>query len=310
MVGDALVGKGPGNHRYPALVRLSWVFRLASDSLDMRFSLVLATVGRTRELARFLLGLRNQDYRSFELIIADQNSDDRLAPVLSKCPSETQIIHFHCERGLSRARNLALERARGEIVGFPDDDCWYFPDTLATVSKLLDNNPGWCGLTGMAIDEQGNPTMSRWSLLPGYIDTLNVWQRGISFSLFLRRHVIDSVGGFDPTLGLGSGTAWNSAEETDLLIRAISSGCNIYYEPRLKIGHPSEARSAVSVNRAYSYSMGVGRVLRMHRCPLWFVLQSFLRPLGGFLVSGLSLHPDQARFYLASLRGRLQGWLG
>ena len=36
----------------------------------------------------------------------------------------------------SRARNLGVQHARGEWVGFPDDDCQFMPDTLIEIERL------------------------------------------------------------------------------------------------------------------------------------------------------------------------------
>ena len=45
-------------------------------------SLIVATKDRVAELGRLLGSLENQVYREFEVIIVDQNPDDRLEAVL------------------------------------------------------------------------------------------------------------------------------------------------------------------------------------------------------------------------------------
>ena len=45
----------------------------------------------------------------------------------------------------------------------------------------------------------------------------------ISFTIFLRRRVVERVGEFDETLGVGAGTPYGSCEESDYLIRAVKS---------------------------------------------------------------------------------------
>jgi glycosyltransferase involved in cell wall biosynthesis len=47
-----------------------------------RFSLIVGTLGRTNEFAVLLQSLAEQQMRDFELIVVDQNSDDRLTSML------------------------------------------------------------------------------------------------------------------------------------------------------------------------------------------------------------------------------------
>src|SRR5271168_3016732 len=97
-----------------------------------RFSLIVATIGRTEEFGFLLQSLAEQTFRDFELIVVDQNSDDRLIPFLehwngtvaglANTPgSLSAIIHLRCAPGVSRARNLGLQYCTGEILAFPDD---------------------------------------------------------------------------------------------------------------------------------------------------------------------------------------------
>ncbi len=47
------------------------------------FSLIVATLGRTDELIAFLESLVAQSERNFEVIVVDQNPDERLEPVIA-----------------------------------------------------------------------------------------------------------------------------------------------------------------------------------------------------------------------------------
>src|SRR5439155_16279062 len=98
--------------------------------LPRGFDLVLATVGRVDELRHFLDALQDQAYRNFRLIIVDQNADGRLDPILDSYRGSIPLLRVSSEPGLSRARNVALRRLEGDVVSFPDDDCWYPPDLL------------------------------------------------------------------------------------------------------------------------------------------------------------------------------------
>ena len=49
----------------------------------MRFSLIVATLGRTAELRRLLESLAVQTHQDFEVIVVDQNTDDRVSQILA-----------------------------------------------------------------------------------------------------------------------------------------------------------------------------------------------------------------------------------
>jgi glycosyltransferase involved in cell wall biosynthesis len=276
----------------------------------MKFSLVLATVGRTDELLRFLDSLQSQTFRDIELIIIDQNPDDRLIPVLSSFSNQFTILHIRSEKGLSRARNFGLKHITGDIIAFPDDDCWYPPDLLERVHNWFNNNPDIDGLTGRSIDENGRESISRWAKQSGKISKYGVWIRATSFTIFLRRPVVDRTGGFDEELGVGAGTPWGSAEEIDFLIRALNHRFYLYYNSDITVHHPNPVReyNTKSKERAYSYGRGMGKVLKIFGYPFWFLGYVFIRPLFGTVISILIINFPKAKHHWAILSGRVRGW--
>lgn len=113
-----------------------------SSERTPEFSLIVTTKDRTRELADLLQSLDRQRFRSFELIVSDQNADDRLLPVLAPFRQQFPLRHIRSAGGASRGRNAGLPLATGRYVGFPDDDCWYPPDLLAIVSRVFRDHAG------------------------------------------------------------------------------------------------------------------------------------------------------------------------
>ena len=277
----------------------------------MKFSLVLPTIGRTREISRFLASLDAQTYRNFELVIIDQNPDESLVDVLAPYSKRFPFLHLRSERGLSRARNIGLKNIDGDIVAFPDDDCWYPENLLEQVNRWFKDNPELDGLTGLAEDGEAEVSVTRWGPNACLIDRLGVWRKCTSITIFLRKSVIDQTRRFDETLGAGSGTPWGSAEEMDYLIDLLDCGYRIYYNPCFVVYHPQSVQTydAKSIERGYSYGAGMGRVLRKHRFPLWFVAYLLIRPLGGALLSFAGFNIAKARYHWSIFRGRLSGWL-
>lgn len=277
----------------------------------MRVSLILATIGRTSEVERFLGSVARQAYRDVQVIAVDQNTDDRLAEVLSIYTREVPVFHLRSKPGLSRARNVGLHAATGDVVAFPDDDCWYPDGVLARVTGFFEEHPQFGGLSGRPAAPDGRPVGGRFDRRAGRIKRLDVWRRATSFTLFLRREVAGAVGDFDQTLGLGSGTPWGAAEDIDYPLRALELGFGLYYDPDLKIWHPAPVPDygPAARDRAYSYACGMGRVLRKHRYPGWFVAYQLLRPVGGSFLALAQGRTAKSRFHWDKARGRLRGWL-
>jgi len=273
----------------------------------LRFSLLLATVGRTSELANFLCHLDQQTYRLFELIVIDQNSDDRLVPLLSQYAQRFPVRHIRSPRGLSRARNIGLPHATGDVIAFPDDDCWYPPDLLKRVAGIFAADSGVDGITGRPLDK----SFSRFHTSSGPVNRSNVFQRCSSFAIFLRSKVVDKVGNFDEGLGLGTETGRIAAEESDYLVRALAVGFRLEFHADLVVHHSDSAvtydevfnRKAQGYNRALCYAM------RKHEYPFWYVCRTWLRAFGGVCLSAASLDLAKARYHGNVLLGRVRGFL-
>lgn len=277
--------------------------------MDLKVSLILATVNNTRELERFFFALDLQRYRNFEVIVVDQNPDDRLQPMIERYQKLFPIRHIRSARGLSRARNAGLKHITGDIVGFPDDDCWYQPALLAELVSWFNAHPEMDGLCGRPTDERGITTIGRFSETGGRITRMNIWTRTNSNTLFFRREVVNRVGGFNEKLGLGSGTPWGSAEDVDYPLRAIGMGFSLYYSPAFQVYHPDVIHNqAYLAERAFSYAAGMGYVMRNHQYPRWYFYYFLLRPLGGAVLQALKRNPARRDYYRYVFKGRLYGW--
>lgn len=275
----------------------------------MLVSLVLATIHRTDEVVRLFDSLVLQSYSKFEVVVVDQNKDDRLVDIISSYSSKLTIKHTRSSSGLSRARNAGLKFVQGEIVAFPDDDCWYQVDTIERVVRFFSGNSPVDGLTGCFENEIGL-SEGRWPKKTLRINKRNVWNTSISFSIFLRYAVIKEVGEFDESLGVGSGTIWGSGEETDYLIRALKLGFHLVYDPDLVLKHPVKVAEfdEKAILRARLYSPGTGRVLKKNQLGYVALVMSLAKCSLRVLYSLITLQWSSARFYLVIVRGRVRGW--
>ena len=276
----------------------------------MRFSLVIATLGRTTELQRLLTSLGNQTYRDFEILVVDQNTDGRLLPILNAWENRLEIRRRVSKPGLSRARNLGLQAITGEVVCFPDDDCWYPENLLGRVNQLLTANAGWRGIVGDSINQFGKPTLP-WRDREGRLTPSMSWRRAISYAIFVRSEVLRKVGGFDETLGVGSGWPWGSGEDNDLVLRALQTGFYVQYDPSIQVHHPELFRSfdKAGFAKRYKYALGDGRLLRKWPMPVWWGLLFFSVPVCRALLALARFNGREAYFHLLTAAGRIKGFM-
>ena len=272
-----------------------------------RFSLVMATRGRSAEIAAFLDSVLAQPGHDAEVIVVDQNGDARLDPVLAPYAGRIALTHLRSAvANANHARNLGLRAARGEIVGFPDDDCLHPPDVLARVAAAFDADPALAVLTGPAESPAGGLGSGRWRETAGPIDATNVWTSVIEFNLWLRRDIALKLGGFDEAMG--PGTPIGSAEGNDLVLRAVVGGHVARYDPALRVIHPDKRLTDVATARARLYGRGLGFALRRHRVGARVWLPFAVRPVGGVVLSLLKLRPRDAAYYAMTLLGRIEGF--
>ena len=68
----------------------------------MKFTLILATLGRSDEVRRMLESLKRQSYQDFEVVLIDQNSDNRVFKLYKEYCDSFQINYIRTqEKGLS-----------------------------------------------------------------------------------------------------------------------------------------------------------------------------------------------------------------
>ncbi len=273
---------------------------------EIRWCLVVATIGRTAEVGALLGSLAAQTgCGAIRIVLVDQNADHRLEAVLAPWRERLRIEQVRVPaNGVSQARNLGLERLGDAThVAFPDDDCTYLPDTLAVAEAAFAKDPrndvliGAIHAPGEALAEMAGiplrPCASRIGLLRG---------AGMP-AQFYRRSAL--VGGrrFDPAFGPGGGTPWLCGEDSDFLIAAAAqhraARC-----PRIRLLHPRVDRAGTPPAKARGYGRGRIRLLRKWRFPSWFILASIMHPLLLCVVPGSS-----PRFRWHLFRGRWSEWL-
>ena len=80
---------------------------------------------------RALLSVRNQTYKSYELIVVDDGSSKAYHDILVSLVTENNEHLITIKNsGVSAARNIAVQSAKGDFICFLDVDDWLEPDYL------------------------------------------------------------------------------------------------------------------------------------------------------------------------------------
>jgi len=274
------------------------------------FSLIVCTVDRFDQLERLFRSLVGQRHRDFEVIVVDQNVDDRLHTLIERFVAQFTIRHIRSPKGLSRARNNGIAVAKGDYVCFPDDDCWYEPDTLVTAETLFINHPELAIVTGRTLDAEGISSVSPTGEVELALTRWNYLKCGNSNGIFVRGAALAEIGGFDENLGVGSHSPFQSGEEADFLLRALAVGKRVRFFPNLIVHHDRVTTDygPRQVERARKYGRGFGALIRKQAFPLPYVAYRLLRPLIGWLLALVRFNLDAARYRRAWLMGILEGY--
>ena len=98
----------------------------------MRISVIIPVYNAERYLPTCIESLLVQTMPDFELLLINDGSTDNSKAVCDRYAAQDRRIRVFDSpnRGVSAARNLGLDQARGEFVVFVDSDDWVVPEHL------------------------------------------------------------------------------------------------------------------------------------------------------------------------------------
>jgi glycosyltransferase involved in cell wall biosynthesis len=100
-------------------------------------TIIIATYNKVDYLKIVLNALEKQTYKFFDIIIADDGSNEKTKTFINNFQKKSSfyITHlWHKDNGFRKCKilNFAISKARGEYLIFMDDDCIPFPDFVET----------------------------------------------------------------------------------------------------------------------------------------------------------------------------------
>ena len=215
---------------------------------EPKISIIIPTKDNHRLLTTCIRSLEyNTNYDNFEIIILDNNSNERTKSYLSSLPY--QVILFEEEFNFSQMNNIALEKSTGDYVLFLNDDTesidpnWLLElvsvckqnDVGAVGAKLLYNN-NTIQHAGMAHLKNGfffHPLQKFPSNDDRQFNTLNLIRECSSVTgacLLTTRKILNDIKNYDETFDVYYG-------DSDLCFKIRQLGYSIIFTPYAILRH-------------------------------------------------------------------------
>jgi hypothetical protein len=103
-----------------------------SNTCSFFCSIVVPVFNKSKFIGKALESVLSQSFHNFEVIIVDDGSTDGSAAVVRNINDPRVKLFVQQNSGVSVARNIGIQHARGELVFFFDADDWMHKDYLRT----------------------------------------------------------------------------------------------------------------------------------------------------------------------------------
>jgi GT2 family glycosyltransferase len=216
------------------------------------YSIIIVTWNALDHIQRFLPAVTKTTYPSFEIIIADNASEDKTADWVNENFPLCRVVKLDKNYGYCGGNNRAAKQAKGDILIFLNNDAEPKSDWLNGLDESFKNpdvgvvqpkiksveNPDYfeyAGAAGGFIDKMGYP-FCRGRIFDyvekdrGQYDTSSeiFWASGAAIAV--RKNLFESLGGFDEDFEF-------HMEEIDFCWRTHKLGFKVFYQPDSIVYH-------------------------------------------------------------------------
>jgi hypothetical protein len=206
-------------------------------------SIITPVFNAQATLERTLASVAAQKFSDWEHIVVIDGATDDSEGLARRAADNDPRRHIIVQpnAGASTARNRGIDAARGEWLLFLDSDDTISPNHLSRMMAHMrhpDIDAVCCGYR--RLDGQGH-TVARYSAprLDGQALSVALIRPPAAIHAFVvRRTLIQSMGGFDPSL--------ETNEDWDLWMKLVRGGAHFAREPRILADYHGSARSLTS----------------------------------------------------------------
>jgi glycosyltransferase involved in cell wall biosynthesis len=103
------------------------------------FTIIIPVYNRAKLIEQTLCSVFNQTFTDYEVVVVDDGSTDDTPAVLSRLAGRIRAVRQK-NSGPAGARNRGMACATGNYIAFLDSDDLWFPWTLATFRRAIEEN--------------------------------------------------------------------------------------------------------------------------------------------------------------------------
>jgi glycosyltransferase involved in cell wall biosynthesis len=214
------------------------------------FSVVIPLFNKEQYISRAISSVLNQTRQPLEIIVVDDGSTDGSASLVNENPKDRVKLIRKQNQGVSIARNIGVQMAKGEYIAFLDGDDYWHPQYLETLAVAINAYPQHTIIaTAFATDPNDlGRKDGTWEEILNPFRLISKRAIMRTSSVVMKRNFFNTEDGFNPALSRG--------EDTDVWYRAIcASGSLIYFPDPLvyyERGDPTSLTNAdFSIDRFY-----------------------------------------------------------
>ena len=215
------------------------------NDFETRVSIIIPTHNRREDLARCLRSVNTQSVSQLEVIVVDDHSTDGSVEMVRRDFDSVVLVENETRSGPSNRRNQGIKLARGKYLLFLDSDSELpDPDLIARFLQAVELKPriGCIGGEIPMYERDFKGAVGRLLRFRGGSKRVNAVQGGVSrdalircdylatLNCFVRREIVDEIGGFDPTYQFGG-------EDVDLGLRVHELGYDNYVMAAVGVRH-------------------------------------------------------------------------
>jgi len=203
-----------------------------SNKTEPVISIIIPSYNSRKTIEKCLNALIEQKSNTSHEIIFVDSSDDGTTELVRKGFPEVKVIHFEEKTIPSKARNVGVENAHGDILAFTDSDCIVDSNWLNSIVEALDSD----------YDVVGGSTINAYPFNPISVAEYYLEFRELSAhsprrekigllatnNLAIRKHIFDKFGTF-PDI--------RASEDTLFIYNLRKNNVKTVFEPRIKITH-------------------------------------------------------------------------